>query len=315
MSKKDITPDKAPTNDAVPSKPADDPVLFEFVIYDGSTDSVDSEIKEDVDYYSNREEKKQFKLSYGDINQINLMPGSSVSSVIPENKVTKTLVFNGKARNVVLTEECTIAFNAFSTASSKDARTIQIFTEACITEGGKTYENYYNVRKSDQKIISFFSNDPDIRNRSGDLTSEQVVDLAKKWIAANFGEEIPDLYSHINVSPSGTNRYKLMFRRSIGGYVSDDRIIVNINNNGEIYSFNADSFGLYDHAINDQTNEKIDKAIGALREIYPSGKYTVNESSIEISMDQNGEFYVFAIILDASTNKAYRDVYIGINNQ
>lgn len=286
MSKKDTTPDKAPTNDAVPGKPADDPVLFEFVFYSMSNESTNT-LKEDV-------KKADANVKIGNYSDITFDINKNVLSDRPNGEVTKEIELFGTKRKMYLFGKYTTVLSQSSYNSMKKHSEIEEYYFENEETGEREFVKY---RLSDNQLIFYNSFSSKKRPAEGNTTIEEAKVIAEKLFASMYGNETASVY-RLDSTIETQSLYRFIFTRYLYGYPTNDQIIIFINKNGELYGINAETLNVYDDVVKVIGEKDIKNAINNIKIIYPENKYTVLEDKYKISIDVKGEFYLYTQITD-----------------
>ena len=205
------------------------------------------------------------------------------------------------------TTKIRIKKTSYSTSQNKKLQSFGC-REVYATADGKIE---FTFRQNSDQLIGFLAYD---RNGyDGNISKEDARKCADQFLIQIYGENAAKTYTHVIESrDSRFTHYKFYYCKAINGIPTTDRIAIGINMQGELYSINANNYGILDAFDTKITEKQVSAAEAALMAaISPS--YQIKEHGLAID-PVSGICYLSIVACRETENGTVSEqFYINVN--
>lgn len=151
------------------------------------------------------------------------------------------------------------------------------------------------------------------------LQDDALFDVAEKFLLNFFTQKELAGYSRFRVTKDESDKTnRVIFKRILNGYETEDIVTVVLYQNGKVRSFNACNRGRYNETVlpKDLTKEQIDKVNeSALKQLNELKGYTVTRATPQIVMNGKGELFLEYVVEPHKEAAFLESVYVKLTNR
>lgn len=180
------------------------------------------------------------------------------------------------------------------------------------------YDLYQTENETDDFEIAFRQNSNQLAylrslarlNQSGNVTEQEARVYADSALTELYGEQVLQEYTNVVVQTTAHSTYAFTYSRLLSGYLTNDRIAIEINFKGKVCYINARQLGIFDSLEAEITEQKISTAESILRDSI-SETYQIQGKQLFVDAI-SGKCYL-QLIVARTTDTGYEGNYFYIN--